>query len=264
MKINDISTQLLFTTVPIWTMNATETGSGTGFIFSYNPPQLPGQSIPLLVTAKHVISHADRIFVDFHRKKDGLPDSGELVKIELNKALFHLHEIFDLAILPIQPIITQLEKQETLIFFRSLDQNLIPIDQAWHDLSAIESVSFIGYPSGILDQHNQFPITRSGISSTPIWSDFNGQPFFLIDAGVYPGSSGSPVLVMNQGGYSLPNGGIALGNRLLFIGILLETFIQGNKEHPTFLGLGKVLNAKKFLMCISELIDKTLAPVQET
>jgi hypothetical protein len=256
MRISDVSTQLLFTTVPIWTATANGSISGTGFIFSYNSPQTGGQSVPLLVTAKHVISNADKIFIDLHSKKDGLPCAGKSMKIELNKSSFLIHETLDVALLPVQPLVAQLEAKQSSPFFRALDLNLIPTDSVWRDLSAIETISFIGYPSGILDKHNLFPVVRQGITSTPIWSDFCGEPYFLIDAGVFPGSSGSPVLIINQGGYSLPNGGIALGHRLYFVGILLESFITKNGENPTFLGLGKVLHSKKLLSAISELVDK--------
>ena len=39
------------------------------------------------------------------------------------------------------------------------------------------------------------PILRRGTTATPIALNFEGRPEFLIDAAVYPGSSGSPVFV---------------------------------------------------------------------
>ena len=56
-----------------------------------------------------------------------------------------------------------------------------------------EEIVFIGYPSGLRDEHNSTPLIRRGITASPIWNDFGNDPIFLIDAGVYPGSSGSPV-----------------------------------------------------------------------
>ncbi len=52
----------------------------------------------------------------------------------------------------------------------------------------------IGYPREFYDEHNLFPIVKSGIIASN-WGDFlDGQPYFLIDAKLFPGSSGSIVI----------------------------------------------------------------------
>lgn len=54
MNINDTSTQLLFTTVPIVGITTEGTGvSGTGFFFSYDLED--GRKVPLLITNHHVL-----------------------------------------------------------------------------------------------------------------------------------------------------------------------------------------------------------------
>ena len=54
MNINDTSTQLLFTTVPIVGITTEGTGvSGTGFFFSYDLED--GRNVPLLITNHHVL-----------------------------------------------------------------------------------------------------------------------------------------------------------------------------------------------------------------
>jgi hypothetical protein len=70
----------------------------------------------------------------------------------------------------------------------------------------------------------------------------DGEASFLIDAGVYPGSSGSPVFLFNQGSYST-NDGITIGSRLMFIGVISESFVR-NTPQESFLGLGKVINSR--------------------
>ncbi|MFR3321383.1 MAG: hypothetical protein ACLTSZ_09905 [Lachnospiraceae bacterium] len=77
--------------------------------------------------------------------------------------------------------------------------------------AAIEDITFIGYPSGLYDSVNKLPIIRQGITATPIWNQFNGENVFLIDAGVFPGSSGSPVFIYNHGSYPTKDG-IAIGD----------------------------------------------------
>jgi len=127
------------------------------------------------------------------------------------------------------------------------------------DLAALEEVTFIGYPSGLYDEHNVTPITRKGITATPPWNDFQGQPAFLIDAGVFPGSSGSLVFIFNQGAYAT-RGGLTLGSRLLFMGVLTEAILRTEKDvPPVFLGIGRVTKASR-LRQFAEQVRTKLAP----
>lgn len=106
----------------------------------------------------------------------------------------------------------------------------------------IEDITFIGYPSGLYDERNKISIIRQGITATPIWNNFRGEKAFLIDAGVFPGSSGSPVFIYNRGTYPSKDG-IILGNRLLFVGIISQTMLRDNTTGKSFLNLGKVINS---------------------
>jgi len=57
-----------------------------------------------------------------------------------------------------------------------------------------DDVIVIGYPKGFYDEKNVFPIVKSGIIATRWGMGFNGRPVFLIDAKLFPGSSGSIVI----------------------------------------------------------------------
>ena len=90
------------------------------------------------------------------------------------------------------------------------------------DFDAIEDVLFVGYPNGIFDQKNHLPIMRRGITASPYNVDFNGSKKFLIDAQVFPGSSGSPVFIKEQ---NLRNGTLRLGTEnYFFVGIISKVF----------------------------------------
>lgn len=108
------------------------------------------------------------------------------------------------------------------------------------DLYAGMQVVFIGYPSGYYDQKNFLPVMRSGtIASIPV-VNFNGESRILLDAQVFPGSSGSPVFVSLGGKYRLL--GIisdAIHKRIDFIEIENTTEGQEKKIYPIeWLGLG--------------------------
>jgi hypothetical protein len=103
--------------------------------------------------------------------------------------------------------------------------------------------------------------------------DYNGLPLFLIDANVFPGSSGSPVMVLDEGGYSTKRG-ISLGSRAYILGLVDEAYIHTEQgivkfiplptqfvptydEHQYF-NLGAVIKAKAILNTMSEFVKVNL------
>lgn len=248
MNLQDISTQLLFTTAPVWVQRANgEQSFGTSFILSLPVPDSQDQQIPLLVTNAHVVADAQRALVDFVEREGEGPKRGSRLRVEVDGRTMtsFVDQPNDLAVVPIGGLFNQLEQDGRSVFFRSVSADLIPNDQVISDLAAMEEVTFIGYPSGLYDEHNVSPIIRRGITATPPWNDFCGHPAFLIDAGVFPGSSGSPVFIMNQGAYAT-RGGLVVGNRLLFMGVLTEAILRTEPNlPPVFLGLGRVTKAQR-------------------
>jgi hypothetical protein len=85
------------------------------------------------------------------------------------------------------------------------------------EVDAIEEVLFVGYPSGYYDRRNHLPIIRRGTTATSPFGDFNGEPAFLIDAPVLPGSSGSPVFIVDTA-----RAAHRWYKRFLFMGIIAE------------------------------------------
>ncbi|WP_439879882.1 S1 family peptidase [Pontibacter sp. MBLB2868] len=256
MNIENISTQLLYTTFPIWAeMKDGSINSGTGFI--YNSPMKGAENIfiPLLVTNYHVIKDSLKVYTEFVKSDGKSPQTGNKIRVELNSSMFSAFADVtnDLAVHPIAPIISGLERNNYKVFFRSLDPSIIPDEETIKKFSAMEEIIFIGYPSGLYDTENSFPIVRKGITATPVWNRFTNQEKFLIDAGVYPGSSGSPVFIYNQGSYATENG-VTIGTRLFFLGVLSESIISSSNNKPNyFLGLGSVINTK----CLLDFVNKT-------
>lgn len=113
------------------------------------------------------------------------------------------------------------------VFLKGVADELCPTDDvAENDLDAIEPVVFVGYPNALFDKTNLTPITRRGHTATPVSLNYNGLPSFLIDASVFPGSSGSPVFIYNESGYRA-GGTFRLGAmRILFVGVVAAVHIQ--------------------------------------
>lgn len=250
MNLQDINTQIIFTTVPIWVEDEKgNVSTGTGFFYQKKVDE--NQTIPFIVTNAHVVANAHKGLIALMKRDGEKPSMNDKVTVELSGSDLNKYVDIenDLAIFPIGPALNQLSTKGVDIFFRSLDPSLIPDEKIISELSAIEEVTFVGYPSGLYDRKNNTPIVRKGITATPIWNDFDGHKRFLIDAGVYPGSSGSPVLIMNNGSFS-HQGGITIGSRILFIGIISSTIQRNEESNKVYLGLGQVIKSgvlKKFV-----------------
>ncbi len=112
-------------------------------------------------------------------------------------------------------------------FFKALSAALLPTPEQLEESDAVEEVVFIGYPNSIYDEVNLVPVVRRGITATPPQLDYGGKPRVLIDAAVFPGSSGSPVFVWNPVGLASSRPGRPfLGTTVYFLGVLASGFLQ--------------------------------------
>ena len=255
MEINDIGTQLLYTTVPIYAHNSDKSlSTGTGFLFSVRESET--ESIPLLITNYHVLKDAMLGFVELHIGEKGFP-TDKTIRVQFDKSIIDGNKLgkLDLIAVPLAGTFNDFQNRNIEIFFRTVDQNMVPTKEQEDKFSAIENITFIGYPSGLYDEKNKISIIRQGITATPIWNDFKGEEVFLIDAGVFPGSSGSPVFIYNQGTYPVKDG-IALGSRLIFVGVLSKTMLRDNATGKAYLNLGEVINSRAMYRELNKFIQR--------
>ena len=106
-------------------------------------------------------------------------------------------------------------------FYVPLDKSLIPNQTELEDLGALEDVIMIGYPNGIWDPANNMPIVRRGVTATHPNLNYEGRREFMIDAACFPGSSGSPVFLYNNGSWTNRAGGMVMGGtRVKLLGLL--------------------------------------------
>lgn len=258
MNINDLSTQLLYTTVPIWGEKENKSQvSGTGFIFSITDKHDNAKSQLFLITNYHIMNGIKQGFFELSIMENNLPLKGRNAKVNFDDNIIKNSKLenLDIVAIPIASTINEMRSRNIDVFYRSINSELIPNEDQLDKLAALENITFIGYPSGLYDSVNKTSIIRRGITATPIWNDFNGKPVFLIDAGVFPGSSGSPVFIFNQGSYPTKNG-LTIGSRILFIGVIAETMI---KKDGTFLNLGVVIKSSAILKTLESYLDSFLS-----
>lgn len=235
MITNTFLKQLLFSTVRIVadTDQPNKKSVGTGFLIAKKVDDTRQQIF--LVTNKHVIAKADntgkivgkfnKASFSFIKNENNNPKLGDSVTINVENItdMFTQYpdESVDLAICNISALYTQLiQNLKQDVFIRTIPIEMIPVENESFD--AIEDVLFVGCPDGIFDQKNHLPVMRKGITASPYEVDFNGGKKFIIDAQVFPGSSGSPVFIKEQ---NMKNGSLTLGpDRYFFVGVISSVF----------------------------------------
>jgi hypothetical protein len=107
----------------------------------------------------------------------------------------HTDSTVDVAILRIGDLITKRIHGQTTKY---MSWSAVSVDYLPNNcnipVQVADDVIIIGYPRGFYDTHNLFPIVKSGIVASRWGMHFQNRPQFLIDAKLFPGSSGSIVL----------------------------------------------------------------------
>jgi len=219
MKPQTISEQMLFSTVRLVSSN-NSAGTGYFFNFTFNG----NKTVPVIITNKHVVNNNQKEEVNFflHIKNGDSPDD-EKLNI-LFSADWHFHPDQDLCFCFVAPLFQQIKDQKQKeIFYIPITENLIWDNTKLKELSAIEDVVMVGYPNGLWDQKNNLPLFRKGITSSHPATDFNDKNIGVVDMACFPGSSGSPIFVLNENGYTDKKGNSYLGRkRLIFLGVLCK------------------------------------------
>lgn len=222
-----MSEQLMYITVRIECRYANGTsGTGTGFFFRFLEKKETGEHVPVVITNKHVVSGAVKGRLLFClRKQDGSPDDSNHFAMYVDdfEKLWKMHpdRDVDLCAMPIAPMVNLAKNMGKELFYVTFDAGTLPDRKLLDDVSALEDIIMVGYPNGIWDEKNNKPIFRKGITATDIRFDYNGKKEFVIDAACFPGSSGSPVMIFNQGMYTDKHGNTYAGSsRARLLGVL--------------------------------------------
>lgn len=224
-KTLSASEQLTYATVRIECTYANgTTGTGTGFFVRFlDEPN--GSHVPVVVTNKHVIRGAIRgklilTTADEHKN----PVDSKHFELALNdcEKLWRMHpsDEVDLCALPIAEAHVQAHAQGVNLFYITLPKDVFASNEQIEDMEALEEIVMVGYPNGIWDSANNKPIFRRGITATHPKLDYCGKKEFMIDAACFPGSSGSPVFIFNDGSFKTKSIPLSSGTRVIFLGVL--------------------------------------------
>jgi Trypsin-like peptidase domain len=234
---NSLSSQTLFSTARIVAKRTdNKTSTGTAFFLQFKFDET--RNIPVLITNKHVITQTTEATFYLHL---ALKDSGDKVVpsdelISVKAASFEKDWTphpggLDLCAMPVAPLLEEAKKANKSIYYIAFGEEILPNKQLLDGLTALEEVTMVGYPIGLWDSVNNLPLFRRGITASHPAIDFEREPVGLLDIATFPGSSGSPVLLLNEGSYYY-QGGFAVGNRISLLGILYQYYYTKTDGTP--------------------------------
>jgi len=171
---------------------------GTGFIIDLS---LRPDVVALAITTnKHVVEKSDDIeFTLTIQKVDGsLFTRNFKVTNYKNKCIFH--EQYDLCVISLDSIAETMVRDGEKIVAPHITINDVCDSRVLLDSDAITDVYVVGYPGGFIDETNNLPMAKKGVTATPLYSNFLGRKTFVVDAGVNKGNSGSPVYIRSSDG----------------------------------------------------------------
>ena len=213
------SEQLMYSTVKL----SSGSRSATGFFYELNTPK----KTIVVISNRHFAEQVDSLDkLDF--TKSTISQNVNF-NVHLNNGSNYninedvdwvLHPSQDLAFFNLTAVLSKYPLPSKVEFFiLRVSPTTIPSQQQLENLSVLENVVMVGYPNGLYDEVNNYPVFRTGKTASHPAVDYNGEKKALLDVSCVPGSSGSPVFILDEGWVKHKNGALSQGNRFYFLGI---------------------------------------------
>lgn len=220
-----LADNILYSTINLFCLkNGGLQSTGTGFF--WRTALQNDREIVVLVTNKHVIAGCDEVVAVVHQGNDDITEPvGKVIMLKIGLTgggvTDHPDPDVDLCAIPMGGLLEQAREAGTPAFYKAFGSINLPSEADWAEFDSIEDVVMIGCPRGLYDQHNNLPLSRRGITATPLGNRYGGRDEFMVDMACFPGSSGSPVVMMSRGYLDREKNTFRLdGQRFFLLGIL--------------------------------------------
>jgi hypothetical protein len=273
MQVRSFFENLIFSTAKL--SATTTSGSnriGTSFIYTLHDGE---RLYPFAVTNWHVVKGTERFSLTFPagRGTAGALGGGMVAEFLSSEKdwIRHQDPSIDLACIPIAQAVEDSKATGSELFFRSLDPGMLMRQVHYSVVDAIEDVVVVGYPSGLIDPVHLLPIVRKGITATPLEVDYGGKPEFLVDASIFPGSSGSPVFLdKTHQTFTREDGTGEMIGTVFLVGVVSATFTRNDDATVTAIDIpvmsGPTVRSKQMIdigvvikaHCVQEMIVHAL------
>lgn len=239
-----ISEKIAYSTVKLTCELENGYSEGTGYIMQFKFNKENNSYKAVVITNKHVIANSKKITMFLNICKDGKPIDNEKRGISLSSEVYSdyikTHPSEDLCAIDItQLLLLWKNNYNTDLFIIPISLDTIPKQEQLEELKRIEDVIMVGYPVGLIDEYNNKPIFRKGITATQPKLNYNNKREFLVDIACFHGSSGSPVFILNEDSYSDKFGNVTIGRRVYLLGTIYGNIAEKthgdikNVDNPT-------------------------------
>lgn len=219
MKPNSTSEKMMYSTVRL---ECADGSSGTGFFYAF---KYDTQIVPVLITNKHVVNNNPNEVMTFtlHLCEETKRDEpiNSFFKVTFQTKWF-FHSKHDLCFTFVNPLFEEVHKRTgKYVYSIPITADIIYDSKKLEELSALEQVVMVGYPNGLWDHIHNFPLFRRGYTASHPAYDFNADGIGVVDMACFPGSSGSPIFILDEFGYMDKNNHrYNFQSRVIFLGIL--------------------------------------------
>ena len=190
--------QLIHTTTLVNTAGGGSYKSATGFFFSFWADENKKSFRICLITNKHVVDGPTDYYFDVTLNEQGKdkPEYGSSHRFNgsIDEWIMHPNKDVDLAMLPFTAKMSYPIENGRTVHVKGFTEDQVVTTDSLKELLPIEEILMVGYPTGLIDEHNNLPVVRKGITATSVERAFNGKSEFLTDCASFGGSSGSPVI----------------------------------------------------------------------
>lgn len=212
---NTFDSQLFGMTTIIECAYGTIKSQGSGFFYNDLAPGDPNNQGPQwrhingtwLITNRHIafpkINDKEIVPDSFtFNLRQALNNQIEWLPITLTKddllkrTKIHQNPVVDVVAIKIDDLlisIVQSTQGKGLISPGTITSDNLPSNSPL-EIDVTSDIVIASYPKGFYDKVNKFPIVKSGIVASFWGANFNGLPLFLVDAPLFPGSSGGVVI----------------------------------------------------------------------
>ena len=171
---------------------------GTGFLFGRFEEKIDAKTnryYVYMVTNKHMLQDKKSIVIRFNREANEPAKDYDIQLINDGKPTWtgHPKESIDVAVIAINANILTKERMR-FHYFRS-DLDILTVDKMSETgMTEGDPVFVVGYPMGLVGEERQYAILRSGSIARIRDLLDNRSHEFVVDAFVFPGNSGGPVV----------------------------------------------------------------------
>ena len=219
LQPQSISERLMYSTIRL----SIGLSTATGFFYELDTPS----KTVIVISNRHFAEQVDSLSQLDFSKSSIVQQTQFLIHLSdgTNKQIcenikWFLHPSEDLAFFILEKALSNHPLPMNVKYFvLRVTPNMVPTQTQLNDLTVLENVVMVGYPNGLYDAANNYPLFRTGKTATHPAIDYNGKRQALLDMACLPGSSGSPVFILDEGLIYHKSGEISAGSRIFFLGV---------------------------------------------